>query len=94
LEDNSLIGLEAETQKKVGDSLSKIGVALSEWDAAKKKPRDLEKQVRHLRRFYGLLSDWEEESLKGSRRRDTVSAAERLRRFVDICREIEAAGIG
>ncbi|MFH0885433.1 MAG: hypothetical protein V1861_07025 [Candidatus Micrarchaeota archaeon] len=83
--------LEAETQKVVSASISKIEVALSEWDSAKKKPDDLNNQVACLRRFYGLLTKWEKNSLSGSK--DTASAQKRLRRFAEICTEIESSGM-
>lgn len=83
--------LETETQKVVSASISKIEVALSEWDSARKKPGDLESQVAKLRRFCELLSGWERDSLMGSR--DTASAQKRLRRFTEICREIESSGV-
>ncbi len=83
--------LEEETRKLVSGAISKMDTALSEWDAAKKKPRELEGRVRAIRRFHSLLSGWERESLKGGRGRD--SAEGRLRKFVAICREMEEAGL-
>jgi hypothetical protein len=82
-------GLEAETQKKVSDSLSKIEVALSYWDAAKKKPRRLARRIAYLKMSYELLSSWEKESLKGSR--DFAAVLSRLGKFADICDRLERA---
>jgi len=83
--------LEAQTQRLVSISLSKMEVAISEWDSAKHKPEGFSSQVESLRRFHRLLSDWERESLKGGR--GTGSALKRLRRFSEICREIEKSGL-
>ncbi len=83
--------VEEETRQKVSDSLSRIEVALSEWDLAKRKPKGLEGRISYLRRFHGLLSRWEKDSLKG--RRDGASVRERLRRFMEICRGIESSGM-
>lgn len=83
--------LEADTQKVVSASISKIEVALTEWDSARRKPEDLRGQVAQLRRFCTLLSSWEKASLSGSR--DTASAQKRLRRFFEICRKIESSGV-
>jgi len=83
--------LEAETQKIVSASISKMEVALSEWDSAKKRPDDLAGQVAHLRRFYKLLTKWERDSLKGGK--DLASVQKRLRRFMEICGEIEFSGM-
>jgi hypothetical protein len=83
--------LEADTQKVVSSSISKLEVALSEWDSARKKPEDLTGKVAYLRRFYGLLTKWEKNSLSGSK--DTASAQKRLRRFAEICHDIESAGM-
>ncbi len=88
-DDKTLLELESETQRVVSKSISKIEVALSEWDSAKKKPDDLEGKVAYLRRFYELLTGWERDSLTGSK--DTASAQKRLRRFAEICRDIESA---
>lgn len=83
--------LEEETRKLVSGAISKIDIALSEWDASKNKPSELARKVRELRRFHALLSGWERESLRGGRGRD--SAEGRLRKFVAICREMEEAGL-
>ncbi|MEW6036253.1 MAG: hypothetical protein AB1529_06580 [Candidatus Micrarchaeota archaeon] len=82
-------GLEAETQKKVSDSLSKIEAALAYWDAAKKKPRRLVRRIAYLKMSHELLSGWEKESLKGSR--DFSSVLTRLGKFADICERLERA---
>lgn len=91
LEDKSMIELEAETQRMVSDSISKMEVAISEWDSAKKKPDDLSDVVEGIRRFHELLSAWERKSLAGSR--DTASIRKRLARFTEICAEIESSGL-
>ncbi len=83
--------LESETRRMVSISLSKLEIALSEWDAAKQKPRDLEGEVAALRHFHGMLSGWEKESLKGAP--GTKAALLRLRRFSEICRKMELSGV-
>ncbi|MFH0885439.1 MAG: hypothetical protein V1861_07055 [Candidatus Micrarchaeota archaeon] len=79
--------LEAETRMKVSESISKIEVALSEWNAAKRKPKKLQKRIEYLQSSYKLLSDWEKDSLKG--RRDLPSSVKRLKRFTEICDRLE-----
>ncbi len=83
--------LETETQRMVSSSIAKMEVAISEWNSAKKKPDDLAETVACLQRFYSLLSEWERESLSGSR--DTASVQKRLRRFAEICRSMESSGL-
>ena len=90
--DNSaLSGLEAETHRLVSMSISKMEVAIAEWDASKRKPEGLSQQMKDIRRFHRILSEWERDSLKGAR--DVKGAARRLRRFSEICRDIEKSGL-
>ena len=81
--------LESETQEKVSESLSKIDVALSEWDAAKKKPKKLERRIEYLRMSQSLLTEWARESLRG--KRDTESTLARLQRFTEVCDRLDKA---
>lgn len=81
--------LESETQHKVSVSLSKIEVALSEWNAAKKKPKKLEKRIEYLRLSHSLLSGWARESLRG--KRDSESTIDRLARFIELCDALDVA---
>ncbi len=83
--------LEADTQQKVSDSISKIEVALAEWDGAKKKPKQLAKRIEYLRKSHQLLSAWAMESLKG--KRDFPSTVDRLRRFTELCQKIDSKGL-
>jgi len=80
--------LESETRMKVSESISKIEVALSEWDAAKRKPKKLEKRIEYLQLSHKLLSGWAKESLKG--KKDLQSAVDRLARFTEICDTLES----
>lgn len=82
--------LEEETLLKVSDSISKIEVALSEWNAAGKKPKKLEKRIAYLIYSHKLLSGWAKESLKG--KRDPRSSLLRLQKFADMCDELERKG--
>ncbi len=81
--------LEAETRMKVSDSISKIEVALSEWDAAKRKPKKLEKRIEYLQLSHGLLSSWAKESLKG--KKDQESTLSRLQGFTELCDTLDKA---
>lgn len=79
------IELEMETRERVSASLSKIEMALADWEDSR-KPKRLEKKILFLRRSHKLLSDWMVRSLKG--RKDERSAGLRLRLFHDICDEL------
>jgi hypothetical protein len=87
--DTKAIELEFETRLKVSDSLSKIEVALSEWDAAKKKPKRLEKRIEYLRLSHTMLSGWARDSLKG--KKDQESTISRLARFIELCDALDVA---
>ena len=78
-----LLELEGQTQRVVSGSLSKIDVALTAWEGAKRKPKDVAMKLEYLRRSRALLAEWERCSLRG--KKDGVSAAARLRDFVEIC---------
>jgi hypothetical protein len=80
--------LETQTQEKVSDSLSKIEVALADWEAARKKPKVLARRMEYLALSRAVLSGWMKDSLLG--RKDPRSAAERLRRFSAICRRLDS----
>lgn len=84
--------LEEETREKVSHSLSKIEVALADWEACKKKPAGLEGKVKVLRASYELLSEWEKKSLKG--RKDFISTVKRLRGFTEICAKLRKMETG
>ncbi|VVC02611.1 Uncharacterised protein [Candidatus Bilamarchaeum dharawalense] len=86
---SKLVELEIETQSKVSHSLSLIEVALADWEAAKKKPKNLEGQINYLRNSYKLLSEWEKNSLKG--KKDLNSTLNRLRKFTLICQKLQSA---
>ncbi len=77
------IELEEETQYRVSDSLSKIEVALADWEACQKKPKGSEGRVERLRASHALLSEWEKKSLRG--KKDFVSTIRRLQNFTEIC---------
>jgi hypothetical protein len=79
--------LETETREKVSDSISKIEVALSEWGAAKRKPKKLEKRIEYLQLSHRLLSSWARESLRG--KKDFQASVDRLRQFTEICDTLE-----
>lgn len=79
--------LEAEIQRKVSHSISKIEVALAEWDAAKKKPEAIAEKIDHLRFLYKLLCIWEQDSLGGEK--ELPSVMERLKKYVEICKKID-----
>lgn len=81
--------LEADTQRKVSSSLSKIEVALSEWDSAKTKPPGLEPRIAYLRMSLEELSAWEIESLSGAK--TEKASLERLRRFTELCDRLARA---
>ncbi len=81
--------LERETREKVSESLSKIEIALSEWDAAKEKPGKLEKRIEYLRLSHRLLSGWATCSLRAQG--GAESSLERLRDFTEICSRLEKA---
>jgi DNA-binding transcriptional regulator YiaG len=86
-----ILELEAETQRKVSASLSKIEVALSAWESAKRKPKDVSEKLDYLKKSYSMLSEWEKRSLKG--RKDIVSAADRLMDFVYVCQRLQFQGV-
>jgi hypothetical protein len=81
--------LESETRLKVSESLSKIEVALSEWDSARKKPKKLENRIEYLRLSHTLLSGWARDSLRG--KKDEGSTISRLARFIELCDALDAA---
>jgi len=81
--------LESETKLKVSESISKIEVALTEWETAKKKPKKLEKRIEYLRMSHTLLSGWARESLKG--KKDINSTLFRLQRFTKLCGTLDRA---
>ncbi len=83
--------LETETIGKVSESLGKIEVALSEWEAAKRKPKRLEKRIAYLQLSRQLLSAWARDSLKG--RRDPGSVLSRLRKFTEICDRLKGGKV-
>ena len=82
-----ILGFEAETLRKVSNSISAIEIALAEWEASE-KPKELERNTRYLRMSHELLSAWGRESLLGAK--DARSSRERLRRFSEICKTLEA----
>jgi hypothetical protein len=84
--------LERETQKKVSRSIAKIEVALAEWESAKEKPTKLKKRISRLKKTHRLLRKWEQESLKG--KKDVVSVVGRLRKFTEICRQLDIKKTG
>lgn len=86
--DARAIELEGETLTKVSDSLSKIEVALSDWDSAKRKPKALAPRIIFLRFAHKQLSAWAAASLKG--KRDLASRARRFQDFISLCRKLEA----
>ena len=82
-----ILGFEAETLRRVSNSISAIEIALAEWEASE-KPKELERNTRYLRMSHELLSAWGRESLLGDK--STKSSKERLRRFSEICKLLEA----
>jgi hypothetical protein len=83
-------GLEAETRSMVSSALSKIEVALAEWDNAKEKPPEYAGKIEYFRRVHAALAGWMKASLLGSRDRESVIA--RLARFAQISRELSFPG--
>ena len=84
--ESEAIKLEQEAQQKVSKAISAIEVAISKWDAAKKKPLVFSKRIQRLKTFYEHFSSWEKESLKG--RKDLVSTIKRLRNFADLYKKL------
>ena len=82
------VELEAETQQKVSSAISAIEVALSEYDAAGKKPQKLEKRVLFLRATHAMLTEWEKESLSG--KKDVRSRLVRLSAFSTLCQRLSS----
>ena len=80
------IELEKRTREEVSASLSRIEVALADWENTSNKPKDLEAKVEFLKKSHMLLSDWMKKSLKG----DKESAGIRLQNFSSICKELRA----
>ena len=78
--------LEIETRRAVSKTISRIEVALADWDALKRRPRRLSGRMEYLRKTHRTLSKWTKESLKG--RKDLESVSQRLRAFRDICEEL------
>lgn len=81
------VELETETQRKVSDSLSKIEVALADWESCRKRPKELGDRIKRLRMSHELLSAWEKESLKG--KKDMASTVKRLRGFTEVCARLK-----
>ncbi|HSB47112.1 MAG TPA: hypothetical protein VLD37_03795 [Candidatus Bilamarchaeum sp.] len=78
--------LEAETLGKVSYSLSKIEAALAELSAMKERTAEQETVRAYLESSHRLLSGWARESLTGPK----DGAAGRLRRFAEICAELDS----
>lgn len=78
--------LEIQAQQKVSRALSAIEVALSEWDATKKKPGILARRIEYLKMCHGIFSNWGKESLKGSK--DINSTIKRLQSFTIMCEQL------
>jgi len=89
---DDLLFFEAMVQQKISDFLSKTEVALTDWEAAKKKPEDMEKEIKALRLSHQLFSNWLKKSLKG--KKDGFSACGRLLEYSGICVTIERARLG
>jgi hypothetical protein len=87
-----LMLFEATVQQAVSNSLSKTEVALADWDAAKKKPEGMERNITVLKLSHQLFSGWLNKSLKG--RKDGVSACGRLLEYSKICETLERARSG
>jgi hypothetical protein len=83
--------LEAETRSMVSNALSKIEVALSEWDGAKDKPPEFAGRIEYFRKVYTALTDWMKGSLRGPK--DPESVLGRLERFAQISRELTFPGV-
>jgi len=77
--------LEKLTREKVSDTLSAIEVAVSSYEAAKKKPVGLKERVQRLKKIKVALEEWERESLQSVRMKDLWARVERLKKFTDIC---------
>jgi hypothetical protein len=76
--------IEDEARQKVSCTLSKIEVALSEWDGAKDKPPEYADRIEYLRRIHDVLLGWARESLTGAK--DASSVYLRIQAFTRICR--------
>jgi|WetSurMetagenome_2_1015567.scaffolds.fasta_scaffold163053_2 hypothetical protein len=82
--------MEDETRHRVSGTLSKIEIALSEWDSAKDKPLEFADRIEYLRRMHNLLLQWMQNSLKGSQ--DPESAYLRLKAFTGLCHMFDFPG--
>lgn len=83
---------EREVQRKVNKALSKIEVALAQWEMSAEKPEELAQQIEMLRSFYHYFSEWERMSVIGcSQNPDVESTAGRLEHFADLCDEFRGA---
>jgi len=93
--DNEAIRLreyEREVQRKVNKALSKIEVAIAQWDMSAEKPEELAQQIEALKSFHYYFSEWERISVMGcSANPDAASTAERLEQFADLCDEFRGA---
>jgi hypothetical protein len=78
--------LESETLEKVSESISKIEVALADWDALERQPEELSKRMGFLKETHRILSAWARETLQG--KKDFDSVTKRLDRFRQICKKI------
>jgi len=82
---NEIEDLEELTREKVSSTLSAIDVAITSYDAAKKKPPALKPRVERLKKIKGALEKWEKESLLNARTKDINASIERLTKFTQIC---------
>ncbi len=83
---NELVVLEMNTREKLSRSLSKIEIALADWDQSEEKPKKFMKKIAYLKKSHALFSNWMKKSLKG--KKDSTSSRLRLQEFTEICREL------
>ncbi len=83
---NELVVLEMHTREKLSKSLSKIEIALADWDQSETKPKKFLKKITYLKKSHRLFSSWMKKSLKG--KKDSTSSRLRLKEFTEICREL------
>ena len=77
--------LEKEALQKASYALSKIEVAISVWDASKKKPAKLKSRIVRLKNAHETLTRWSITVLK-NKKSDEGKRLERLHNFVQICK--------
>lgn len=79
------LALEKKARNLASQSISKIEIALADWEQSK-KPKELTEKIKYLKKAHKLFSNWMKKSLKG--KKDHASAQIRLKMFSDICYQL------